>query len=87
MNTLSRVVRCRELLEDGALGELDQVLADLEHDLAGLAAQGVQPRRRGDGSGLFACADCSARFRWPGLLAAHEDITGHGHDVDLRSAA
>jgi hypothetical protein len=72
LEVLSRIVRCRELLEDDALAELALVLADLERDLAGDFRHACQ---------RFRCPDCSAEFRWPGQVADHLD------NVHRRAAA
>lgn len=59
MNVLSRIVRCRELLEDGALDELGDVLRDLELDLVG-----------GRDRQAFRC--CGESFRCSCELRDHE---------------
>lgn len=62
MNTLARIARAREALEDGDVGLVYDVLIDLEHDLAGALEL---PSRR------HVCP-CGAAFRWPGELDHHQ---------------
>jgi hypothetical protein len=64
LEVLSRVVRCREAIEDGDTGFAYDVLTDLEHDLAGDFANALAK---------FPCPDCGLHFRWPGQLADHRD--------------
>jgi hypothetical protein len=62
--TLARVIRAREALQDGDVGLAEQVLGDLETELT--------PARR-----RCRCETCSVSFLWPGELQRHQDVSGH----------
>jgi hypothetical protein len=62
---LSRVVRCREALEDGHVRFAAEILYDLEEDLAGGVA-------RVYASNSLNCPLCPATFTWPGQLDHHQ---------------
>jgi hypothetical protein len=61
-NTLARVVRARDALEDGDLYLAATILADLEHDLASDFSSTTEK---------FRCPECGSTFRWPGELDDH----------------
>jgi hypothetical protein len=61
VNTLARIVRAREALEDGDGDFAAQILADLEYELGGLR----NPLRS------FPCPQCGLGFPWPGDLDTH----------------
>jgi hypothetical protein len=66
MNTLARIVRAREALEDGDIGFAYDLLTDLEHDLAGGSDTHTRPNS-------FPCPECGLHFTRPGQLADHRD--------------
>jgi hypothetical protein len=70
VNTLARIVRVREALEDGDVGFAYAIVCDLEEDLAAGESPDVLEVPPPI---LHGCPECGLRFRWPGQLADHRD--------------
>lgn len=68
MNTLARVVRIREALEDGDTAFAYDLLTDLEHDLASALVRSAPSDKP-----PVLCPDCGLAFGFPGQLADHRD--------------
>jgi hypothetical protein len=63
------VVLAREALEKGEPEFATAVLLDLEDEIGRVQADAIARKRQ---RGHYECADCGARFEWPGLLDAHQ---------------
>jgi hypothetical protein len=66
-----RVVMVNEALDVGDVDGARAVSGDLESDLARRLGADLRPYR---------CA-CGMSFEWPGLLDAHQCVSGHGLEV------